>query len=166
MQRLTQGGVLSSRAFLIASVCESESAWAEAHSTRSSGGPAFSSPGENCRGGFRERPIYFGSGFDRISAEMGTEKEKMLAGELYDPLDPQLVHERSGAGICASSSTTPARISRRNENAFWPNSSDARPMCGFSRLSSAITARTSCWAEGVLQLQLRRARRNAGDDWR
>ena len=30
-----------------------------------------------------------------MATAMGTEKEKMLAGELYDPLDPQLVQERT-----------------------------------------------------------------------
>ena len=33
---------------------------------------------------------------------MPTEREKMLAGELYDPFDPELVGgPRSGRGTCA-----------------------------------------------------------------
>jgi hypothetical protein len=32
---------------------------------------------------------------------MRTEKEKMLAGELYDPLAPDLVQAGNGPGICA-----------------------------------------------------------------
>ena len=32
---------------------------------------------------------------------MPTEREKMLAGELYDPLDPELVRPANGPAICA-----------------------------------------------------------------
>ena len=40
----------------------------------------------------------------RAPTEM-TEKEKMLAGELYDPLDPELVAARERAATCVRTST-------------------------------------------------------------
>ena len=81
---------------------------------------------------------------------MKTEHQKMLAGELYDPLDPELVAGRDRArDLCQELNATrearaggaaahPARAVRRGR----------RHASGCSRRSSATTARTSCSASG------------------
>ena len=81
---------------------------------------------------------------------MRTEREKMLAGELYDPLDPELV---AGRDAGARPLPGPQRHPRGGAGgaAAHPDASCSAPganASGCSRRSSATTARTSCWASG------------------
>jgi len=46
---------------------------------------------------------------------MTTEREKMLAGELYDPLDAELIAAGSGRGISVRHSTRRARANKMND---------------------------------------------------
>src|SRR5687767_12788897 len=48
-------------------------------------------------------PSLVGRPHRRDNTAMKTEKEKMLAGELYDPLDPQLTAERRRARLLVES---------------------------------------------------------------
>ena len=82
--------------------------------------------------------------------DMPTERDKMLAGELYDPLDPELVAARDRArDLCQTLNAT--REARRRTSAGASCASCSAPAAtrsGCSRRSSATTARTSSWASG------------------
>jgi len=43
----------------------------------------------------------------------------MLAGELYDPLDPELSRNASAAGSMQATIMTPMKTSNRNAGAYW-----------------------------------------------
>ena len=76
---------------------------------------------------------------------MPTEREKMLAGELYDPLDPELVAVRERArNLCQDlNATREARRIRAAADSATSCSAPAATMCRSSRPSFATTARTS-----------------------
>ena len=81
---------------------------------------------------------------------MPTECEKMLAGELYDPLDPELVRARDRArDLCQDLNAT--REARPGGPPPHPDGAVRRGAArrsGCSRRSSATTGRTSCSASG------------------
>ena len=92
--------------------------------------------------------------------EMASERQKMLAGELYDPLDPELVAARERARDLCQRSTPPAKPRHDERRRILRELfAAAATRSGCSRPSSATTARTSSSGQGLLQLQLRRARR-------
>ena len=49
---------------------------------------------------------------------METERQKMLAGELYDPMDPELVAARERPEISARPLMQPARQNMTNDAAY------------------------------------------------
>ena len=80
---------------------------------------------------------------------MLTEREKMLAGELYDPLDPELVAARVRArDLCQELNATRESDEDRAVGSSSICSERAVTTSGCSRRSSAITVRTSFSASG------------------
>ena len=81
---------------------------------------------------------------------MRTEREKMLAGELYDPLDPELVARRGPGPRPVPGPQRHPRGATQDERRRILASCSARAATrsGCSRRSSATTARTSCSASG------------------
>ena len=80
---------------------------------------------------------------------MRSEKEKMLAGELYDPLDPELVRARERArDLCQDLNATRERDQEARRRILKQLFGRAGSRSGCSRRSSATTGRTSCWASG------------------
>ena len=99
---------------------------------------------------------------------MPSEREKMLAGELYDPLDAELVQARERArDLCQDLNATRERdqqTRRRILMELFGNGGESVWMqppffCDYG--SNILLGRT-----GVLQFQLRRPRRVLGEDWR
>ena len=82
---------------------------------------------------------------------MRSERDKMLAGELYDPLDPELVAARVRArDLCqALNATREGEEEERRRILTELFGGRRRARSGCSRRSTATTARTSCLDERV-----------------
>jgi hypothetical protein len=77
---------------------------------------------------------------------MKSEKEKMLSGELYNPLDPQLCRERDRCrDLCLLLNAT-REDQKEERRRLLVELFGKETESGFSRLFSATTARTSPWA--------------------
>jgi hypothetical protein len=80
---------------------------------------------------------------------MRTEKEKMLAGELYDPLDPELVRARERArDLCQDLNATRERDQQARRRILTALFGKGGVSVWLRPHSSATTGRTSCWASG------------------
>ena len=88
--------------------------------------------------------------------------QKMLAGELYDPLDPELVRAGRARDLCQDLNATREAEQEERRRILASSSAAAATPCGCSRRSSATTAPTSPGRARLLQLQLRRAGRLPG----
>ena len=96
---------------------------------------------------------------------MRTERDKMLAGELYDPLDPELVRARDRArDLCQDLNATREADQDERRRIL----TELFGAGGESRLDAAavllrLRLEHPARRAGLLQLQLRRARRVPGD---
>ncbi|GEP54651.1 maltose acetyltransferase domain-containing protein [Reyranella soli] len=85
---------------------------------------------------------------------MKTERQKMLDGELYAPLnvalgDPELAADRTRAhDLCQALNATLEAKTDEGRRLLGELSAPLESRCGCSRLSSATTAPTSSWASG------------------
>jgi hypothetical protein len=76
-----------------------------------------------------------------------TERQKMLAGELYDPFDPELVEERQRTrDLCQNLNATRESQQTSDEKYSSLYSAEAARRFGCSRPSTATMDGTSIWA--------------------
>ena len=97
-----------------------------------------------------------------------TELQKMLAGELYDALDPELVERRTRArDLCQDAERHPRKRRPTSVDAFSRSySARRRQRCGCSRPSTATTAPTSSSASACSSTSTASCWMSAGDDRR
>ena len=79
-----------------------------------------------------------------LNVAMVTEREKMIAGELYDALDPELVALRGRArDLCRELNATAEPSTSGGKPSSPSCSAKAATACGSSRRSTVTMARTS-----------------------
>jgi len=76
-----------------------------------------------------------------------SEKEKMLSGQMYDPMDPQLCKERQAARTQFQHINTIPEIEKRSEIPYFTNSWDLQVKAfGSNLLFTVIMVAISPWA--------------------